>query len=72
MLKRVILFLVRRKLGLRKAQEFQFKGQKTNAVYWFTDEQVCKLWKGEVTPSNVSINWLLNAECKIVKIGDKR
>lgn len=72
MKRRLILFLVRRKLRLRKAQKFQFEGQKSDAVYWFANEQICKLWKGKVTPSGVSLNWLLNDKCKIIKIGDNK
>lgn len=66
-MKRLIIFLIRKRLGLKKYECFQFVGQKSNAVYYFTEKSVMKQWKGDATLSNVSINWLLNDECKITK-----
>ena len=68
MIKRIVIFLVRKKLGLKKFQEFRFVGQKSNATYWFTEIKVKKCWKGVVTDSSVSLNWLLNDECEIRKV----
>lgn len=64
---KLILFLIRRKLGIRKFQEFYFANQKTNATYWFTHTGINKCWRGNVTKSNVSLNWLLDRECEIIK-----
>lgn len=68
MINRIILYLICRKLGIRKFQEFRFANQKTNATYWFTHDGISKHWNGETTLSHVSLNWLLNPECEIVKI----
>lgn len=68
LLKRLIIFLVRKKLGLRKYQVFTFDNQKTDAVYWFTSRSVVKALYGVITDSSVSLNWLLNDECKITPV----
>lgn len=64
-MKKLILFLVRRRLGIRKYEMFQFSNQKSGAVYYFADDRVMKLWNGYCEPSGVSLNWLLDSECKI-------
>ena len=68
LLKRLIIFLVRKKLGLRKYQTFKFDNQKSDAVYWFSDKTVVKALDGVTTESSVSLNWLLNDECKITPV----
>jgi hypothetical protein len=65
MLKRLIIFLIRKKLGLKEYEAFQFKGQKSNAFYYFTDDAVMKSWYGNVEKSRVSLNWLLDDECEV-------
>lgn len=65
---RLILFLVRRKLGVRDYEEFRFKNQKSNAIYWIAKDGVWKLWSGGLTKSHVSLNWLLADECEITKL----
>lgn len=65
-MKKLIIFLVRKRLGLKKNERFQFINQKSNAVYYFTDTEVRKVFLGEDYPSSVSINWLLNEECEII------
>lgn len=62
---RFIIFLIRKKLGLKKFQHFKFIGQKTDAVYWFTESNIMKRWNGHTTLSGVSVNWLLDNECEI-------
>jgi len=64
-MQRLIIFLVRRRLGLKKYELFRFTNQKSNAVYYFTNDRVMKLWNGYCEPSGVGINWLLDPECKI-------
>lgn len=71
LMKRLIIFLVRRYVGLAAYEPFQFVGQKTSAVYYFTDDSLIKAWHGVVEKSGVSLNWLLDDECEIKKlIGD--
>ena len=74
-MKRFIIFLVRKKLGLKKGEHFRFANQlNPYNTYYFTDDAVMKhlgRWKGEDAKSSVSLNWLLDDECKIVKVEDK-
>ena len=82
-MKKLIVYLIRRRLGLKKHEYFQFVGQKTDNVYYFDKDRVIKmiptndkmyiLVKGldrryMITDSGVSLNWLLNDECKIRKV----
>lgn len=66
--KRMIVYLVRKRLGLKRCERFRFVNQKSNAFYYFTSTQVMKAdWSG-TRESSVSLNWLLNDECTIVKV----
>ena len=64
----IVIFLIRKKLGLKKYENFKFVNQKTDAVYYFTESNVMKRWRGQTMLSGVSINWLLDDECKIERI----
>ena len=75
-MKHLIIFLVRKKLGLKKGEHFRFVNQSSpDNTYYFTDDAVMKhfgRWKGsDDVKSSVSLNWLLDDECKIVKVEDK-
>lgn len=71
-MERLILFLVRIKLGLKKGEAFRFTNQKNKKdEYYFG--YYC-IWKVReingvtyITQSNVSLNWLLNPCCEIEK-----
>lgn len=76
MLNRLIIFLIRRKLGVKKFERFKFTNQKTKDAYFFNDNNLIKIVDGEgvhgfdlfFTPfekSGVSLNWLLSEECEI-------
>lgn len=65
-MKQLIVFLIRRRLGLKKYEVFQFAGQKSNALYYFKGDDVMKVYNGTTEPSSVSLHWLLNCECDIV------
>lgn len=76
-MKRIIIFLIRKRLGLKKLEKFQFKNQKSkDNYYYFNGQNLMKynvLDSGYysntfVSESHVSLNWLLNDECEIVKI----
>lgn len=72
MLRRLIIFLIRKKLGLKKGQMFRFTNQKsTTDLYCFTDKEVMKYVNCcdhyEKRPSSVSLNWLLSDYCMIEK-----
>ena len=64
-LSKLIIFLIRMKLHLRKGEQFQFDNQKTDSVYWFTEGALMKMERGFRYESSVSLNWLLNKDYKI-------
>lgn len=65
---RFIIFLIRKRLGLKKFEHFKFVGQKSDAVYWFTESNIMKRWRGQTTLSGVSVNWLLDSDCEIERV----
>ena len=71
MIVKLIVFLVRIRLGLKKYECFQFKNQKSNAIYYFTDIGIVKCWKGLYVESGISLNWLLDPEAKRLLIRRK-
>lgn len=68
MFRKIIVFLVRSKYGLKKWQYFTFDNQKTDNKYYFTTTTVMKMENGFRKPSNVSFNWLTCDKCKITKL----
>lgn len=71
---RIILFLIRIKLGVNKNERFQFDNQKNKTDYYYiSDDKLHKIMyrkdKVKERRANVSLNWLLDSECKIVKTG---
>lgn len=74
MLKRLILFLVRKKLGVKKFEAFRFTNQKsTHDWYYFGNYSLVKCeynndLNGDFKPAGVSLNWLLDDNCKIRKL----
>ena len=74
MIKVIVLFLIRKKLGLKKGEMFQFANQKekTEWYYFGSSELVKEYYDSEnnrtfVGHSNVSLYWLLDDRCKIIK-----
>lgn len=69
MCNRLILYLFRRKFGLKKNQHFRFANQasKTDS-YYFTSDRLMKDVRTCQVESNVKLNWLLNDNCKIEKL----
>lgn len=67
-IRKLVLFLIRKKLGLNKYEHFRFVGQKSDAVYWFTTYKVMKRWRKQTMQSSVSVNWLLDKDCKIERV----
>lgn len=66
-MRRLIIFLIRKKLRLRKYQRFRFQNQRSaTESYFFTNEHVMKtLTDGGIVRSSVSLNWLLSSDCII-------
>lgn len=68
-MRRLILFLIRLKLGVKKYERFRFTNQKERCKYWFTSTHLLKRTKtGHIEQSGVSLNWLLDKNCKIEKL----
>ena len=67
-MRRFVIFLIRKKLGLNKYVKFKFIGQKSDAVYYFTESNVMKEWRNQTVLSGVSVNWLLDNDCKIERV----
>ena len=70
MIERLIVFLIRYRLKLKKGQRFRFKNQKTDNVYYFTADKLIKIPEDKRTVSRaekslVSLNWLLSDECEV-------
>ena len=69
---RLIMFLVRFKLGVRKFEIFRFSNQKTKNKYYFDTHTIYRSYLKDHTvhiePSDVSINWLLNPCCEIERV----
>ena len=73
MLKRLILFLIRRELGIRKYRYFVFDNQKSKDIYIFMKEGLVKYVKGPSgrwykERAGVSLVWLLDDECNIIEV----
>ena len=66
--KRLVIFFVRKRLKLKKHEEFRFANQKSNATYWFTTYTVMKRLNNKCFLSSVSLNFLLSEECVIEKV----
>lgn len=68
-MKKLIVFLIRKRLGLKKYERFTFVNQKSNTYYFFADDSLIKVWKisGKAEQSGVSLNWLLDDDCEIKK-----
>lgn len=64
-MRKLVIFLLRKKLGLKKYENFKFVGQKSDAVYYFTEINIMKRLNGYTSLSGVSVNWLLDNACEI-------
>lgn len=70
---KLILFLLRVKFGLKENEPFQFTNQKNNFDYYYWTKEglkkkMVRKYNIKERNANVSLNWLLSKECKIVKI----
>lgn len=71
---KLILLMVRLKLGLKKYEKFQFCNQKNKKnFYYISGSQIHRVEvKGKSNyvdgKSNVSLNWLIDNDCKIVRL----
>lgn len=72
-MRKLIIFLLRVKHGLKEKEPFRFTNQKSEVdYYYFTEEELKKVeFKNKeckTIRANVSLNWMLDRECEIVKI----
>lgn len=73
-MKWLIVLLFRLRFGLKKNQKFQFEGQKCKTDYYcFSNDCIWKISEidgfSTCKLSNVSLNWLLDDNCVIIKSG---
>lgn len=80
--RRLVVFMIRKKLGLKKKEEFRFKNQKRqNDSYYFGKYALIKKYKKPifrngkyvetidvVSESRCSLNYLLRDDCEIEKV----
>ena len=79
-IKKLIIYFIRKRLGLECYEPFRFFEQKSeNTFYYFTKENIIKVsifikdglkCKNE-KKSNVSLNWILDEDCKIESLRSK-
>jgi hypothetical protein len=67
-MRRFVIFLIRKKFGLKKYEKFKFANQKTNAVYYFTENSIMKQTARHTELSGVSVNWILSNDCVIERV----
>ncbi len=67
-MKRWIIFCIRKRLHLKKFEAFRFSNQKTTNIYYFNSSALMKIENGTHMLSNVSLNWLLSKECRIIRM----
>lgn len=67
MLTRLIIFLICKKLKVKLYQQFQFVNQNSKSTcYYFAYDGLLKITEdGEIKPSTVKLNWILDPECKV-------
>lgn len=75
MLTKLIILLIRLKLGVKKFEKFAFENQRSKYdLYYFTKHSLMKLEydnRGRLYQTryaNVSLMWLLDDDCKIKKV----
>lgn len=68
-MQRLIIFLIRKRLRLRKYQRFRFENQKSPTdCYFFTSDALMKeSARGYRRGARVSLNWLLDPKCHITR-----
>ena len=74
-MRRLIIFLIRKRLGLKREEEFRFANQKSEYDYYFFSKndllKVCFIpydEKWHIEQSTCSLNWLLDDNCNIIKL----
>lgn len=66
-IRRLIIFLVRRRLGVRRYRFFQFDNQLDDSWYYFTRTHLMKTTDDGTRPSNLSLMYVMYASVKTKK-----
>lgn len=67
LVKRLIIFLIRRRLGVRRYQFFQFDDKLNDSWYYFTRTHLMKSTYDGDRPSNLSLMYIMYARVKTQK-----
>lgn len=71
MITRLIILLIRIKLGLKSHEKFRFTNQKSKTDYYYFDStSIIKVGAYIARLSNVSLNYLLSDDCSIVRVDE--
>ena len=65
--RRLIIFLIRRRLGVRRYRFFQFDNQLDDYWYYFTRTHLMKTTDDGTRPSNLSLMYVMYASVKTKK-----
>ena len=66
MRRKLIMWLIRRKLGLKNYDGFKFLNQASDNIYFFCDGLLLRMdGKGKISQSHVGLNYLLSEKCEI-------
>ena len=66
-IRRLIIFLIRRRLGVRRYRFFQFDNQLDDSWYYFTRTRLMKTTDDGTRPSNLSLIYVMYASVKTKK-----
>lgn len=67
LVRRLVIFLIRRRLGVRCYRFFQFDGQLDDSWYYFTRTHLMKTTGDGTRPSNLSLMYVMYASIKTQK-----
>lgn len=69
LIRKLVIFLIRKRLGLKIYEKFQFTNQRSEVdYYYFTRTALIKCECGETRLAGVGLNWLLSRHCQIKNI----
>lgn len=70
MTRKLVAYLIRRKLGLKKYERFRFHNQKNKSDLYYFDGSgnIMKIHNWTIYESRVSLNYLLGNDVKVVKV----
>ena len=66
-IRRLIIFLIRRRLGVRRYRLFKFDDQLDDSWYYFTRAHLMKTTDDGTRPSNLSLMYVMYASVKTKK-----